>query len=119
LGFQVGHHLLARDEAVEAAVGGGRVVVDGGVEVQHADDGKLVALAHGVVVGVVRGRDLHHAGAEGAVDVVVGDHRDLAVAQRQPNVLAHQVAVALVFRVHHHGDVAQHGFRPGGGHGQV
>jgi hypothetical protein len=49
-----------------------------------------VALADGVVVGVVRRRDLDHAGAEGAVDVVVGDDRDLAVAQRQLHALADQ-----------------------------
>ncbi len=41
--------------------------------------GRLVALAHGVVVLVVRGRHLHHARAEFLVHVLVGDHRDLAV----------------------------------------
>jgi hypothetical protein len=51
-----------------------------------------VALADRVVVEVVRGRDLHHAGAELAVDVVVGDHRDLAIGQRQAHGLADQRA---------------------------
>jgi hypothetical protein len=37
LRFQVGHDLLAGDEAVQAAVGGGRVVVDLRVQRQHAD----------------------------------------------------------------------------------
>jgi hypothetical protein len=64
-------------------------------------------------------RHLHHAGAELAVDVFVGDDGDVAVHQRQLHRLADQVAVALVFRVHHHGDVAQHGLRPRGGHRQV
>ncbi len=40
------------------------------------------------------------------------------VHQRQLHVLADQVLVALVFRVDHHGRVAQHGFGAGGGHGQ-
>jgi hypothetical protein len=57
------------------------------------------------------GVTLTHAGAEFLVDVVVGDDRDLAVGQRQLHHLADQVRVALVFRVHHHGGVAQHGFR--------
>jgi hypothetical protein len=51
------------------------------------------------------------------VHVVVGDHRDLAAGQRQAH-LPDQVGVALVLGVHHHGHVAQHGFRPGGGHHQ-
>ncbi|MDT4832057.1 hypothetical protein FQZ97_655940 [compost metagenome] len=118
-GFQVGHHGLARHEAVQAAVLLGRVVIDGGVERQHADDRQLVALAHRVVVGVVRGRDLDHAGAELAVHVGIGDHRDLALAQRQLHILADQRAVALVLGVDHHGHVTQQGFGAGGRHGQV
>ncbi len=119
LRLQVGHDGLAGGEAVQPLVGGGRVVVDAGVEVQHADDRQPVALAHGVVVGVVRGRDLDHAGAEVLVHVVVGDHRDLAADQRQRHALADQVPVALVLGVHHHRHVAQHGLGPRGGHHQL
>ena len=118
-GFEVGHDLFAGDETVQAAVFFGRVVVDGGVERQHADDRQLVALADGVVVGVVRGRDLDHAGAEFAVHVGIGDHGDFPVAQRQLHVLADQRAVALVFRMHHHRHVTQQGFRAGGRHREV
>jgi hypothetical protein len=70
LSFQVGHYLLACHEPVQAAVGGRGVVIDLGVQVQHADHGQTVALAHGIVVGVVRRCDLDHAGAEGS-----GRHR--------------------------------------------
>ena len=42
-----------------------------------------------------------------------------AVAQRQADVLADQVGVALVFRVHHGGHVTQHGLGAGGGHHQA
>ncbi len=67
----------------------------------------------------MRGRDLHHAGAEFLVHIVVGDDGDGAVAQRQRDLLADEVFVALVFRMHHHGHVAQHGLGAGGGDGQV
>jgi hypothetical protein len=77
---------------------------------------QLVALADRVVVEVVRRRDLDAAGAEFEVDVGVGDDRDLAVGQRQLDHLADQVLVALVFRMDHHGGVAEHGFRAGRGH---
>ncbi|MNV18634.1 hypothetical protein D3C71_1094660 [compost metagenome] len=93
-GLEVGHHGLAGHEAVHALVLGGRVLVDGGLQGQHHDHGQLVALAHGVVVLVVRRRYLHHARAELLVHVLVGDHRDLAVAQRQVHHLADQVRVA-------------------------
>ena len=113
--LQVGHDRLAGIEAVEAAVLFRRVVVDGGVQRQHADDRQLVAQAHCVVVVVVRRRDLDHAGAEFLVHVVVGNHRDEAVHQRQLDLLAHQVLVALVLGMHHHRHVAQHGLRARGG----
>ena len=51
------------------------------------------------VVGVVRGRDLHCAGAELGVDVVVGDDRDLPVDERVLQRRADQVAVAIVVGV--------------------
>ncbi len=78
-----------------------------------------MALAHGVVVVVVRGRDLHDTGAELAVHVGVGDHGDLAVAQRQLHRLADEGGVALVLGVHRDGGVAEHGLGAGGGHHHV
>ncbi len=117
--FQIRHHLLARVEAVETLVAGRRVLVDLRVQCQDFDDGQVMALADLIVVQVVRGRDLDHAGAEFAVDIVVGDDGDLAVGQRQAHGLADQCGVALVFRMHHHRDVAQQRFGPRGGDRQV
>ena len=81
---------------------------------EDVEHGQAVTLAERVVVEVVRGRDLHAAGAEFAVDVVIGDDRNLAVAERQDHRLADQMPVALVLRVHGHGRVAEHGFRARG-----
>ena len=105
---------LARVVAVQAAVLLRRVVVDRRVRREDVDQRQAVALADLVVVEVVRGRDLDHAGAELAVDVGVGDDRDLAIGQRQLHRLADQVRVALVVRMHHHRGVAEHGFRARG-----
>ena len=72
-----------------------------------------------MVVQVMRGRDLHDPGAKSAVNVVVCNHRDEPIAQRQSHVLAHQRSVAFVLGVHHHGHVTQHRFRPCCGHYHV
>ena len=53
--------------------------------------------------------------AKSDVDVIIGNHRNLAVTQREFDGLANQMLVAYVFRMDHHSDVAQHGFRAGGG----
>ena len=84
------------------------------LERHHADLRQLVALADRVVVEVVRRRDLHAAGAELRIDVVVGDDRDLPPGERQSHALADELGVALVLRIHRDGDVAEHGFRPRG-----
>jgi hypothetical protein len=112
--FEIGHHCLAGDEAIEAAVLLGRVVVDRGIERQHAQARQSVALADRVVVRVVGRRHLDHAGAEFAIDIVVGNHRDQPVGQRQLHLAADQRTVAFVLGMDHHGGVAQHGFRPRG-----
>ena len=78
-----------------------------------------MALADGVVVEVVRRGDLDAAGAELAVDIVVGDDRDVAAGERQLDGLADQVGVALVFGMHHHRDVAEQCLGAGGGDGQA
>ena len=70
--------------------------------------GELVAQAHLEVVRIVRGRDLHHAGAERGIGVVIGDHRDREIQHRQQHGLPHERRVALVGRIHRHRHVAEH-----------
>ena len=115
---QVFDDLFAGSKAVHANVGSGCIAVDLGVQCQYANQRQLVALAHGVVILVVGGGDLDHAGAKSLVHVVIGNHRDGAAAQWQGDVFADQVGIAFVLWVHHRGHVAQHGLGAGGGHDQ-
>ncbi|MDT4818223.1 hypothetical protein FQZ97_513140 [compost metagenome] len=131
-----GDDLLARLETVEAGELRGQaavqLVIDAAVEVEHlglgqhggvlvedVDQRQVVALADFIVVEVVGRGDLHAAGAELGVAVLVGDDRDAAAHQGQLDEGADQALVALVFRVHGNGAVAEHGFRTGGGDDQV
>ena len=77
-----------------------------------------MALAEGEVVGIVRGRDFDRAGAEVAADPLVENDGNLAVHQRQAQLLAVQMQVALVFRMNGDGDVAEHGLGARGGDGE-
>jgi hypothetical protein len=76
-----------------------------------------------IVVEVVRAGDLDRAGAEVGVRILVGDDRDQAAmllrADRDFAQLADDRRIALVGRVHGHRAVAQHGFGPGRGDGDV
>lgn len=74
-----------------------------------------MALADLEVVRVVCRGHLDGAGAEPWVDVVVGDDRDRAVGQRQLDVPADQVLVALVVGVDGDGGVTEHRLGAGGG----
>ena len=116
--FKVGDDFLARDVAIEAGVG-----TAFGVDVRgfvHDVDGwQMVALAQGKVVGVVGGCDFHCAGAKFAADPFVQNDWNLAIHQRQAQLLAVEVRVALVFRMDGYGDVAEHGLGPGGGDGEI
>ena len=66
------------------------------------------------VVEVVRRRDLDRAGALLRIGIFVGDDRDAPADQRQDRVLADQMPVALVVRMHRDRGVAQHRLRPRG-----
>ena len=78
----------------------------------------MVALAEGEVVGVVGGRDLDGAGAEVAADPVVEDDGNLAADERQAELFAVEMEVALVFRMDGDGGVAEHGLGAGGSDGE-
>ena len=90
-----------------------------GVFVDDLDLGQVVALAGFEIVGVVRGGDFDHAGAEFGVGEIVEDDGDLAIHQRQLDGLAVQVEVARVLGVDGDGGVAEHGFGARGGDGEV
>ena len=62
--------------------------------------GQVVPAADLEVVRIVRGGDLDRAGAELGVDMRVGDDRDHPAGQRQLDLMADQMAVARVIRVH-------------------
>ena len=115
--FKIGDDLAARFIALQPPVGAAVLVDEPGI-VEHVDEFEVVALADLEVVEVVSRRDLHHPGAEFAVDVVVGDHRDLPAEQRQNHALADQVGVALVLGVDRHRGITEHRLRTGGGDDQ-
>ncbi len=76
----------------------------------RADDhrlGKPVRAADLEVDRVVARRDLERAGAELGLDALVGDDRDGAFDERHDGLLAHEVPVALVVRMHRNADVPE------------
>ena len=115
-GLELGDHLLAGDKAVEAAIGLGCGIADAAEVVEDVDHLQAVALADLEVVEVMGRGDFHRPRPLLGIGVVVGDDGDQAADDGQPDLLAHQVGIALVLGVHRHGGVTQHGFGPGRGH---
>ncbi len=87
--------------------------------VEDVDLLEVVGLAHGVVVGVVGGRDLHEAGAKVRVDVAVGKDGNLAVDDGQHDRLAHEGGLLGVLRGDGHAGVAEHRLGARGGDDDV
>ncbi len=96
-------------QALEGAVGG-----DDRVLVHDGEVRQVVALADLEVVRVVRRGHLDGAGAELRVDVLVRDDRDAAAGERQLDLGADEVLVALVLGVDGDGRVTQHRLGAGG-----
>ena len=115
--LQILDDFFARFETVEAAVGGGRVVIDRAAFSENVDRRQIVALADQIIDLVVRGRHLQAAGTEAQLQRVVGHDRNLAAHQRQHQNFAHELRVALVVGMHGHAGVAEHRFGARGGHG--
>ena len=110
--LKVGDDLLARLIAVKALILAA-VLVDDTLIVEDADDLKVVAQADLKVVRVVSRRHLDAAGAEVHLGIVVRHDGDLLADERQDDVLADDVLVALVIWIDAHAGVAEHGLGPG------
>ena len=106
------HDLLAGDETVLADEDL-RVLVQLAVVVDDLEDRQVVAQADLIVVHVVRRGHLQAAGTEVHLHVIVLDHGDFPVDQRDQDLLAAQPVMALVVRVHADGGVGHDGFRTG------
>ena len=87
------------------------------VAVEHQVLRQIVAQADLKVVGVVAGRDLHAAGAELHIGVLIADDGDLAPDERERERFADHVLIARVLGVHRNGGVAEH--RLGTGRGDL
>ena len=88
-------------------------VIDGGVVGEDRDHRELVPLPGRVVVSVVGRRDLDRTGAKRPIDDLVGDDRDVALDERDPDALSHEVAIAIVVRMDRDGGVAEDRLGPG------
>ena len=102
--LKVFHDGLAAREAIHPLVT--RAGVHRAVVVHHVHLRQVVPLPHREVVRVVRRGDLHHARAEILLHVIVEDHRDLPVRQRQEHLLPPQMRVTPVRGVDRHRRVA-------------
>ncbi|VTR65993.1 conserved hypothetical protein [Desulfosarcina cetonica] len=117
LGLKGLDHGLAAGKAIHAGKRAGRVG-HAPVLADDLDTGQVVTAPDLEIVGVVGRGDLEGAGAGGKIHIGVADNGNFTVHQRQGHRLGRQVGIAFIVRVQGHGRIAQHGFRPGGGHGE-
>ncbi len=104
--FEIGDKRLAAFEAVHARIFRAGKLVHRAVAIHDVDFLEVVALADEEVVGVVRRRNLHDAGAELLFHVVIADDRYLAAGERQNDCLADERHVAFVLGVDGYGGIA-------------
>ena len=93
--------------------------VDVAISGQHVDNLQIVLHAHLKVGAVMSRGNLEGAGTEVDFHVVVGNNRNLGVAERADDRLTNQVGEARVLRVHGHSDVGHDGFGTSGGDEQL
>src|SRR5437879_5312700 len=97
------------------AAGGVRAFVHDGVLVDDDRRRQLVAAADLEVVGVMGGRDLHDAGSEGRIGIVVGDDGYFDADDGQGDGFADETLVAGGLGIYRDGGVGEHRVRTGGG----
>ena len=89
------------------------------VFINDNDGLQVLPQAHLIVVGVMGRGDLHRAGTEFRINIVVGNNGNDPVHDRQQDFFPYQLAVPLVFRIYGYRRIAGDGLRTGSGNGQV
>ena len=113
--FKIREHALPRFGEIESAVWSA-FFGDSCILIDNADLRETVPLPHFEIGRIVCRRDFHDSRAEFKFYDGVFNERDLAVHQRQDHCFPFILLVALVFRIHGHGRIAQHRLRPRGRH---
>jgi hypothetical protein len=99
----------SRLETIETLQFGRGVFVDLRIGSEDVDDRKLVTQADLVIVEIVCWGDLHTTRSELRIDVVIADDRNGSIGQRQSQLLADEMPIALIIRMHGDGGIAEHG----------
>ena len=116
--FQHFHNFLAGHKAVLAHQNLG-FLIQFSVIVNDFQHGKVVTKANFIVMDIVCGGNLKATGTEVHLYVIVLNHGDFAVDERDEHLLALEPEMALVLGIHANGGIRHDGFRAGGGNDQV
>ena len=91
----------------------------GPVRIQHVDGVQVMPLPEVVIVHIVRGGHFEATRSEFHVHIIVENDGDRAVDERHDGAFPLEVGVARVVGVYRNGRIAENGFGPDGGDGDV
>ena len=111
-----GHDLLTGLESIQPDKLLPRLPRHPALAVDDLNPRQVVTLADIEVGRIVERCDFDHAGAELAVDHLIGDKGELASHQREDGEPALELPKPLVFGMDRDGGIPQHGLRPSRGH---
>ena len=112
-GIQIGNNLLAGFIAIQTLILAAELV-DNTLIVQDPNHFQIMTQTDFKVIGIMGRSHLDAAGAEFHFGIVIRNHRDFLVHQRQNNHFANNILVAIVIGVNAHAGVAKHSLRAGG-----
>ena len=111
LGLQIFDDGFTSFITIHAAVFFGHVIVKMCRFGHDVDLLQVMALTDFKVIEVVSRRNLHAAGTELFIHIIVSDDGDFSVCQRKLQFLSDQIFIAFVFRINSNSLVAEHSFR--------
>src|SRR5690625_4460210 len=86
--------------------------VERSIRMKDIDRLQIVTLPNFEVIFIVRGRDFKNPGSELAIDIRIGDDRNLLSRKRTPDMFSNQMFVTIIFRMNRNGRITHQGFRP-------
>ena len=110
--FQILHHRLTCFIAIHSVVFAAWTV-NGRIVMHDAQLRQVVASSHLKVVRVMSRGNLHAAGTEFLIHILIRNHRNLAIGKWQLQHLANQILITFILRINCYCRITQQSFRTG------
>ena len=109
--FKISNHCFSCLVAIHARIFSTIFLIDRCIIIHHIDLWKIVTFSNFKVIWIMRRCDLHSAGSEFFIYIIICNDWNLTICQRKNTFLSYDIFVSLIIRMYCNRSIAKHSLR--------